>query len=230
MEYFLFVNFKTYEDGSGRKAVSLAKLMASFNSGEVNLVPVVQAVDLRQVVYETPLMVFAQHVDPVTYGANTGFILPESLKDAGAFGSVVNHAENRRDDSFIQAVIKRCHEIKLKVLVCAENVERAKRVALFSPDFIAVEPPELIGGNVSVSTARPELVSGAVKAIKEVDSRINVLVGAGIKSDSDVLKAISLGACGVFVSSGIVCAKDKDYALRSLLSGFPGKSGFGLMP
>ncbi|MEM4326646.1 MAG: triose-phosphate isomerase, partial [Candidatus Diapherotrites archaeon] len=230
MQYFLFVNFKTYEEGSGKKALSLAKLLAGFNSGEVDIIPVVQVVDLRQIVYDTPLKIFVQHVDPISYGANTGMILPEAVRDAGAFGCVVNHAENKRDNIFVEAVVRRCHEVNLKVLVCAESLERAKQIAFFSPDFIAVEPPELIGGNVSVSTAKPELISDAVKAINGIDSKIKVLVGAGIKTNKDVSKAIELGSCGVFVSSGIVCAKDKEYALRSLLSGFPSKNSSELLP
>jgi triosephosphate isomerase len=222
---FLFVNFKTYADSTGSKALGLAKLLATFQSGEVDIIPVVQVVDLREIASNVPLKVFAQHVDPISYGAHTGHVLPEALVEAGAFGVVVNHAENKRSDDFVENVIVRCHDVGLKVMVCAESIDRAKILAGFSPDFLAVEPPELIGGNVSVSTARPELISDSVKLIHEIDPKIKVITGAGIKDSVDVSKAIELGTSGVFVASGVVCAKDKEYALRHLLSGFPVKFG-----
>jgi triosephosphate isomerase len=199
--------------------------LATFQSGEVDIIPVVQVVDLREIASNVPLKVFAQHVDPISYGAHTGHVLPEALVEAGAFGVVVNHAENKRGDDFVERVVGRCHDVGLKVMVCAESIDRARVLARFSPDFLAVEPPELIGGSVSVSTAKPELISDCVKLIREVDPKVKVITGAGIKDSADVSKAIELGTSGVFVASGVVCAKDKEYALRRLLSGFPVKFG-----
>ena len=230
VEYYLFVNFKTYEDSTGPKALGLAKLMATFLSGEVAIIPVVQAVDLREIAANVPLKVFAQHADPISYGANTGHTLPEALADAGAYGVVLNHAENKRSDEFVEMAVKRCRDAGLKVMVCAESLDRAKDLAKFSPDFLAVEPPELIGGNVSVSTAKPELISDSVKAIHKIDKGIKVITGAGIKGTSDVAKAIELGTSGVFVASGVVCAKDKEYAIRQLLDGFPARAKGAVMP
>ena len=230
MPYYLFVNFKTYEDGTGAKALSLAKLMSTFYTGEVEIIPVCQSADLKEISQTVSLKTFAQHADPVSFGSNTGHVLPESLKLSGAFGTVLNHAENKRDNAFLEKAIKRCMETGLKVMVCAENLARAKEVAKFSPDFIAIEPPELIGGNVSVSSAKPELISGAVKEIHKINPKIIVITGAGIKNSEDVAKATELGTSGVFVASGIVCAKDKEYAIRELLSGFPTGKDSGGMP
>jgi len=221
MHYYLFVNFKTYEEGTGEKALSLARLMASFNTGEVDIIPVCQAAGLLLISQSVPLRVFAQHADPVGFGANTGMILPESLKSAGAFGTIINHAENKRDNDFVKKAIGRCHGAGLKVMACAESLERARQIAKFSPDFLAIEPPELIGGDISVSTANPGLICDSVKEIRKINPQIIVITGAGIKSAGDVAKAIELGTSGVFVASGIVCAKDKEYALQTLLSGFP---------
>ncbi len=221
MGYYLFVNFKTYEQGTGKNALALAKLMSTFHTGEVEIIPVVQAVDLRPIADGVSLKIFVQHLDPVSFGSNTGSILPEALKSAGAHGSVLNHAENKRENDFVERAVKRCHEAGLNAMVCAENLKRAQEVAKFSPDFIAVEPPELIGGDVSVSSAKPELISDCVKEIKKINPKIVVITGAGIKNSKDVGKAIELGTSGVFVASGIVCAKDREYALRELVSGFP---------
>ncbi len=232
MPYYLFVNFKTYEEGTGKKALSLAKLLSSFSAEDVEVIPVVQAPDLQEVAKGSALRVFAQHCDPVIYGSNTGKILPEALRQAGAVGTVLNHAENKINNDAIRATIARCREVGLKAMVCAETLSRAKEIAAFSPapEFIAVEPPELIGGDISVSTAKPELISDSVKAIRKINPKITVITGAGIKNSQDVSKAVELGTMGVFVASGIVCAKDKEYAVRELLSGFPSGKDEGGMP
>ncbi len=232
MAYYLFVNFKAYEEGTGGKALALAKLLSAFSAEDVEVIAVVQALDLKETAQASSLKVFAQHCDAVKYGSYTGKILPEALKAAGAFGTVLNHAENKITNDAIKATIARCREADLRVMACAETLARAKEIAAFSPapDFIAVEPPELIGGNVSVSTARPELISDSVKAIREINPSILVITGAGIKNSRDVSKAIESGTKGVFVASGIVCAKDKEYAVRELLSGFPSGKDEGGMP
>ena len=104
-------------------------------------------------------------------------------------------------------------------LVCAESVDKAKRVAVFSPDFIAVEPPELIGGDISVTSANPKIVQDTVDAVKAVDSKVKVLCGAGVKTGEDVRKAIELGAEGVLLASGVVKSKDPKATLLDLVSG-----------
>ena len=91
-------------------------------------------------------------------------------------------------------------------------------IAFLEPDMIAMEPPELIGGDISVSTARPEAIVETIEAVKSVKS-VPVLVGAGIKNGQDVKKAIELGAKGVLVASGIVKAKDPKKAINDLVDG-----------
>ena len=230
LAHYLFVNFKTYEQGTGDKAVALSRLLSSFYSGDVEIIPVVQAVDLRGVSLASQLKVFGQHIDPVSFGSNTGKILPEALKAAGAKGTVLNHAENKISNELIEKTLKRCREAGLKVMVCAEDLKRAKEVAKFFPDFIAVEPPELIGGDISVSTAKPSLISDSVREIRKINPKIIAITGAGVKNAGDVSKAIELGTSGVFVASGIVCAKDQEYAIRELLGGFPSRDSKNVEP
>ena len=200
--YYLFVNFKTYEEVTGKKAFSLAKLLSSFSDGEVDIIPVVQSIDLKEIASGISLNVFAQHVDPVSFGSNTGKIMPFAVKETGAVGVVLNHAEFKVSNEHIKKAVELCGKIGLKTMVCAEDKKRAIEIAKFSPDFIAVEPPELIGGNISVSTSKPELIESTVKAIHKINPKIIVITGAGIKSAKDVSKAIELGTNGVFVASG----------------------------
>lgn len=218
----LFINFKTYAEATGKKAVSLAKKAAGVSLQEnVSIALVVQATDIRLVSHSVKLPVFAQHLDPVNFGSHTGAILPESVKEAGAVGAVLNHAENKRENNFLQNAVSEAKELGLTVMVCAESLARAKQIASFAqkPDFIAIEPPELIGGGVSVSAAKPQLITRSVRAIKAIAPRIEVITGAGIKNVADVQKAIQLGTKGVFVSSGVVKAADQEKAIRGLVAG-----------
>ena len=103
--------------------------------------------------------------------------------------------------------------------MCADSVREAEAIAGLSPDFIAIEPPELIGGDVSVTKANPEVVSSAVDRIRRANPKVEVLCGAGVKAGRDVSRAIELGAVGVLLSTGVVKAKDPKKALTDLAKG-----------
>ena len=104
------------------------------------------------------------------------------------------------------------------ICACAADVEEAIELAKLNPTFIAVEPPELIGGDISVTTADPSIVSDTVNAVKSVNPRVRVLCGAGVKNGLDVRKAIELGAEGVLLASGVTKAEDVDSVLDDLSS------------
>jgi len=219
----LFVNFKTYGQATGKNALLLAEACekASKKSG-FSIVVAAQACDIRLVAEKTKVPVFAQHCDSVEFGSNTGWQMPFALKEAGATGTVLNHAEHKIDNALLEKTISLAKKNSLLVMACAENLERAKQIAGFSskPDFIAVEPPELISGDVSVSTANPGLISDSVNAVSQIAPEIKMIAGAGIKNSGDVKKAIELGTKGVFVASGIVKAENHEKALAEMVSGF----------
>ncbi|MFH1225083.1 MAG: triose-phosphate isomerase [Candidatus Diapherotrites archaeon] len=220
MRPVLFLNFKTYAEATGAKAVALAKAAEKVSkASKCKIVLVPQAVDIGTVASSSSLEIFSQHIDPVTYGSHTGSVLPEAVKSAGASGTITNHAEDRQGTEFISACVKRAREAHLKIMLCAETPKRAAELARLGPDFIAIEPPELIGGKLSVSTAKPEVISAAVAAVHAV-ARIPVIAGAGINSAEDVKKSLELGASGVFVSSAVVKAKNPAEKLKELLCGF----------
>ncbi|MBN2127809.1 MAG: triose-phosphate isomerase [Candidatus Diapherotrites archaeon] len=220
MEELFFLNFKTYNEATGKNALTLAGLAEKISMQKgVKIIVVPQVVDLRLITENCLIEVFAQNIDAVSFGSNTGKILPEAVKDAGAKGVVLNHAENKISDSELIERIKRAKSIELKVLVCAETIERAKKIALMEPDFIAIEPPELIGGTKSVSTENPEIISNAVKEIHKI-KKIPVIAGAGINSAEDIKKALKLGASGVFVASSVVKAENQEEKLKELIKGF----------
>jgi len=104
------------------------------------------------------------------------------------------------------------------VCACAADIEEAAGLAAMGPTFVAVEPPELIGGVVSVTSADPGIVSGAAEVIRGASDSVGILCGAGVKTGSDVSKAIELGASGVLLASGVTKSTDPQAALEDLLS------------
>ena len=213
----IIVNTKAYEEGIGKNAVELAKIMEKVGEEYgIEMAIAVQPCDVYKVANDVSIDVFSQHIDAIEYGSHTGWILPHAVKEAGARGTLINHSEHRIKVEDIFTAAKIAGEIGLKRVICASVVEVASAVACFMPEYVAIEPPELIGGNVSVTKAKPEVVSGAVEAVKKINEKVKVLCGAGIKSGEDVAKAIELGAEGILVASGVVKAKDKEKVLTEM--------------
>ncbi len=159
-------------------------------------------------VAKIPATVFAQHLDISNIGSTTGFVIPELAKKSGVSGSLINHSEHRIPSKDIASLIIRLKNLKMKSVVCVKDVREAEKYARLNPDYIAIEPPELIGSGKAVSKERPEIITESVKAIKNVKNKTQLLCGAGIVSGDDVSRAIELGAKGILVASGIVKAKD----------------------
>jgi len=213
----IVVNAKAYKEGIGKNAVKLAKIMEKVgNEYDINMAIAVQPSDIFMVANEVAIDIFSQHVDAIDYGSYTGWISPYAIKEAGAKGSLLNHSEHRMKIEDISKAIKTAKEIGLEIIACASNVEITKAIACFNPNYVAIEPPELIGGDISVTKAKPSIVKNAVEAVKEINKDIKVLCGAGIKSSEDVSKAVELGADGILVASGIVKAKDKEKVLDEM--------------
>jgi triosephosphate isomerase len=215
----LLINFKAYREALGRSALRLAS-MAERASRETGVCVAVapQAVDLRLISEAVKIPVFAQHVDLAGYGKYTGHLSPEAVVDAGCVGSLISHSERRLSLELVGKTVERASEAGLITVVCADTVERCRAVAAYSPTAVAVEPPELIGTGIPVSKAKPEVVSGAVKAVKGVDASVRVLCGAGITRGVDVEAAVRLGAEGVLVASGVVKASDPYRVMVELAS------------
>jgi len=164
--------------------------------------------------------VFAQHVDAESAGAFTGSLPVDALKMIKVKGSLVSHSEKKLRPDKIKATVQALHSQALEALVCAGSPKEAAEVAAFEPTYIAVEPPELIGSGVSVSTAKPEVVTETVKAIKKINEKIPVLCGAGVSNKDDVRKALELGSDGVLLASAFVKAQDPKKFLAELASVF----------
>ena len=216
----IIVNLKTYEQGYGADGFELCKIMEEISlEHNVNLAAAVSAIDLIDYSDNLKIPIFAQHVDGVTYGSNTGSILPEAVKYSGAVGTLVNHAECQMSWEEIEKTINRCKEIGLSTVLCTADLESSEKGSHLNPAMIAVAPPELIGGEISVSTAKPEIISDTVEIVKEINSDISVLCGAGVKNQEDVSKAITLGSEGILLASGVVKSSEPRKVLLDLIKG-----------
>jgi len=205
----IVVNFKTYFEAMGRKAIELAKNCEKISLETEACIGVApQFVDIPLVAKEVSIPIFAQHIDPIKPGSSTGHILPEAIVEAGAVGTLINHSERRLKLADIDVAITRAREVGLVSLVCTNNSAVSAAAAALKPDMIAVEPPELIGTGISVSKAQPEVVSGTVELVKGINPEVVVLCGAGITTGEDVAAALKLGTQGVLVASGIVKAQN----------------------
>lgn len=219
MEKILIVNLKSYESGIGRKARYIADIINRVSKDRgVRVIIAAQPTDIERLAYKNE--VFAQHIDPVKYGSNTGHILPEAVREAGAKGTLINHSERGLSSEEIRQRIERAKNVGLMTVVCTPDAERAEEIAKMGPDYIAVEPPELIGGDVSVSRASPGLIEDAVKKVRSANPAVKVLAGAGVNKGQDVVTALSLGAAGVLVASAVVRSDNPEAVLTEILGGF----------
>lgn len=218
----IVVNFKVYPEVLGKRGWELAQTCAKVaedTGASIVIAPPLS--DLARVAKLVPIPVFGQHADTAPAGAHTGWIPPEALLAAGATGTLLNHSERRIPLKNVQTIIPRCETLGLEVIACADTILEAEKLAAAAPDCVAIEPPELIGGDISVTSAKPEIVSGAVARIRKVNPHVHVLCGAGVKDRKDVRKAIELGTEGVLLASGVVKAKNPEKALRDLAKGLP---------
>lgn len=200
------INFKNYEEISGPKAAKLAAVAQRISKKYKTKIAIAPPQNLLGIKYAGPIL--AQHVDNSKTGSTTGFVIPELLKASKISGSLINHSEHRIPPKDIKELIERLRQLNMVSVVCVQDVSEASLYAKENPDFIAIEPPELIGSGKAVSKERPELITNAVKAVHDARNNTKLLCGAGIVSGDDVRKAMELGASGILVASGIIKSKN----------------------
>jgi len=214
----LVINFKTYQESTGGDALELAqKIDAAAENAPVDVLLAVQALDLEHIANTVKhTKVIAQHVDGVAYGAHTGHVLPVQVKHRGGIGTLVNHSERPVDQEHIGKTIDLAHTyFPDYTIVCTPSYEATVELdRKFDPSKIAYEPPALIGGDISVATAEPEII----KKVVDISDERQILVGAGIKTLEDIRISLELGAIGVLVASGVVKADDPAAVVREFLT------------
>jgi len=205
----IVINFKTYKLGKG--AVKLAKVVEKYLP---KAVVAVSPFDIKDVVENSRLKVYVEHMDYFEKGRATGFIIPEDVKDAGAKGSLLNHSEHRITEHTIERTMKRAKKVGLKIILCVDSIKQAKRLKGLKPYAMAFEDAELVGSGKSIIKYRQKEVKKFVKVLE--GSRIVPLCGAGIHSKEDVVAAKELGCKGVLIASAIAHSKKPRKFLRDL--------------
>lgn len=211
-DFLIFINFKTYPQGTGQSAVKLTKICeeAGKESG-FNIIPVVQAVDLYRLTKEVNIPLWIQNLDWQPPGKYTGWTNLEAVVEAGAKGTLINHSEHQVLLGTIKQILARAG--KFKAMVCGKTLGQMEKLTKLKPDFIAYEVSELIGSEVSIVKKHQKAVGHAVEICKDVP----LIVGAGIHQANDLKIAQKLGVRGVLISSAVVLAENPKEKLLSLL-------------
>ena len=213
----LIINFKNYEEVSGDSAVKLARAaQAVAKKLKVEIVIAPPQAALALVAKSVKIPVVSQHIDDEKMGSSTGHFLPEIAKSYGAVGSLINHSEHRIEMKQIASLVERLRSLRMTSIVCAREPWEVMEISVFKPDFIAIEPPELIGSGRAVSKENPTVIT---KSIEAAGSRSKVICGAGITGKSDIAKAMELGSHGILVASGIIKANSWAGKITELAAG-----------
>ena len=215
----ILVNLKTFKEGMGnrgRMIANAAQLVAQESGVTIGIAP--SYMDLHPLCHHYTIPVYAQHVDGFDPGAHTGHVTVEALRMAGAAGSLINHSERRLTLAEIEGSVRALQAQKLISVVCSNNESTSAGAAALAPEYVAIEPPELIGSGVSVSKANPDIIRRSVAAVHAINPKVKVLTGAGIQSGDCVRIAVDLGTDGVLLASSVVKANDPGEVLRDLVS------------
>lgn len=214
----IILNFKTYPQAT-TNGFKLVKIAEKVNKEyQIPIILCVQATDIFKFSQITDLPIYAQHMDAIEPGRNTGFISPLAIIENGGSGVLLNHSEHRLAKTTLLKSITIAKKYKLSTLVCAETPEEASQIDKLEPDFIALEDPILIGGDVSIV----DNIKGKNQVKKFIKQNLKAipLIGAGIKTQQDIITSLKLKAKGVLLASGFVKAEDPLEELSQLAQGF----------
>jgi len=202
------INCKNYEEISGDKILKFVKIAEKVSKKYKVKIAIAPPQHLIGLVSNSKIPILAQHIDNSKVGSTTGHIIPELLKKSKVNGSLINHSEHRISSEDVSNLVAKLHDLKMISVVCVKDVAEVKKYSKLNPDYIAIEPPELIGSGKAVSNEKPEIIIKAADAVKNAKNSTKLLCGAGIVSGQDVSKALELGANGILVASGIIKAKN----------------------
>jgi len=202
------INCKNYEEISGDKIIKFVKIAEKVSKKYKVKIAIAPPQHLIALVANSSIPILAQHIDDSKVGSTTGFVIPELLKKSKVSGSLINHSEHRISSKEIVKLVSKLKKLKMISVLCVKNVSEARKYAKLNPNYIAIEPPELIGSGKAVSKEKPGLIIKAADAVKSAKNNTKLLCGAGIVSGEDVAKAVELGSKGILVASGIIKAKD----------------------
>jgi triosephosphate isomerase len=212
----LILNFKTYKQATGKNAVLLAKAAAAVREKTgVLIILCPQLIDIPSIRKEVDLDIWAQHIDPIDPGKNTGFISPYALISLGVSGTLINHSEHPLNLEEIEKRVKAAKKYRLTSLVLVSTTDEARAVKLMEADYIGYEKKELIGGPVSITDADP----GGIEAVLDMIDR-PLIIGSGVNEANDITTSLKLGAKGVILASAVILAQNPEEKLLELANAY----------
>lgn len=216
----LVINCKNYKEANGTGLSKLVRTSEKISAKYGTRISIAPPQHLLGVAAGSSIPILAQHVDDAVPGSTTGFMSPEMLKLAGISGSLINHSEHRIGPDQSRRLVARLADLKMTSILCVRNLHELRRYVQMNPDYIAIEPAELIGSGKAVSKERPELIIKAADITRAAKNSTKLLCGAGIVSGQDVSKAQELGSAGVLVASGIVKAASWSKTISEFAAAF----------
>jgi triosephosphate isomerase len=217
----LILNFKTYAETTGQNCLKIVENLEKLNNDMPDIgakftcaLPTLDLILAREKYRNINLM--AQHVDPREPGNFTGWTTPAHLASYGIGFSIYNHREHRMWNESINRDIEFIQSQGVKLVVCCEDVEEARKLLPAKPFGIAYEPADLIGSGISVTT-RPQSVQEFLEMVK---GNTMAFIGAGVTTQEDVETCLNLGAEGVLLSTAFVKAENHYEKAKELATPF----------
>lgn len=211
------INFKNYQKVSGKSSLNFVKKLNKFMKRKYEVILCPTILTTSEVVKNSKFKVFSQFVNKTSYGSHTGNICLDELKFLGVNGCLLNHSEKKIRFDKLTEIVKLCKKKRLRTIVCASTLSEVKKVAELKPDYIAYEAKQLIGGDISITEAKPDIIVKAVEEVKSISRRTKVLCGAGIHSKEDLGHALILGTYGVLIAHAVIEAKNPKKFLDDML-------------
>lgn len=210
---FLVVNPKNYLYGESSLELAKAADKVAEDTG-IQIYFTCPLVDVRLIKENTKhLTICAQSMDSLAPGRGMAKILPEALKEAGVEATFINHAENPKTLSELYKTIRRCKELGIIAIACADSTTEAKAVAIMDPDIIIAEPTDLIGtGQIADDSYMVE----TVKQMLEVNPNVQPMIASGVSTAEDCYKIVKAGSDGTGCTSGILNAPSPALRVREM--------------
>ncbi len=185
---------------------------------DIDIIFTPQYTDIYPIAQKTnSIKVFAPHMDSISIGRGFGSVLPEALKASGAVGVLLNHIEKPLTLYQLDKAIKRADDMGFATIACAsDSPESAAAVACLNPNIIVAESAALIDGGKRNNNDNLE-IEIINTAVKNINSDIFVLHGAGITDENDVYKIILAGADASGCTSAVLKAADPEKMLKQMI-------------
>ncbi len=205
----IVINFKNYK--TGISALELAKQVEKYIPKAI-ICP--STIDIETISQKTKLKVFAQNIDYAEGKRATGFLLPETVKEHGGKGTLLNHSEHKVPFYITKKIMQKTKENKLKVILCASSLNNVKKFIPLKPYAIAFEDPKLIATGKSITKYNSKALKDFVQIMKK--TKIIPLCGAGISAIEDIEEAYRFGCKGVLIASAIANSKNPIPLLKQI--------------